>query len=48
MEREKGLEPSTSRQHEVTGAGRLWYCIDGEHRTVWLTDAVTGHPKATE
>jgi hypothetical protein len=35
-------------QYEVTGAGRLWYCIDDEHRTVWLTDAATGHPKATE
>ena len=35
-------------QYEVTGAGRLWYCIDDEHRTVWLTDASTGHPKATE
>jgi hypothetical protein len=35
-------------QYEVTGAGRLWYCIDDEHRTVWLTDAVTGHPKVTE
>jgi hypothetical protein len=35
-------------QYEVTGAGRLWYCIDDEHRTAWLTDTVTGHPKATE
>lgn len=35
-------------QYEVTGAGRLWYCIDDGHRTVWLTDATVGHPKATE
>lgn len=35
-------------QYEVTGAGRLWYCIDDPHRTVWLTHATTGHPKATE
>lgn len=35
-------------QYEVTGGGRLWYCIDDEHRTVWLTDATVGHPKATE
>ena len=35
-------------QYEVTGAGRLWYCIDDEHHTVWLTDAATGRPKATE
>jgi hypothetical protein len=35
-------------QYEVTGGGRLWYCIDDESRTVWLTEARTGHPKATE
>ena len=35
-------------QYEVTGAGRLWYCIDEQRRTVWLTDAMVGHPKATE
>jgi hypothetical protein len=35
-------------QYEVTSGGRLWYCIDDERRTVWLTDAATGHPKATE
>ncbi|MDP9404037.1 MAG: hypothetical protein M3P85_12105 [Actinomycetota bacterium] len=35
-------------QYEVTGAGRLWYCVDDEHRTVWLADAAVGHPKATE
>ncbi|WP_337313454.1 hypothetical protein [Candidatus Aeolococcus gillhamiae] len=40
--------PMEQWQYEVTGAGRLWYCIDDAHRTVWLTDAVTGHPKVTE
>lgn len=35
-------------QYEVTGAGRLWYCIDDDSRTVWLMDASPGHPKATE
>lgn len=35
-------------QYEVTGGGRLWYCIDDERRVVWLTDAVAGHPKTTE
>lgn len=35
-------------QYEVTGAGRVWYCIDDERRTAWLTDASPGHPKATE
>ena len=35
-------------QHEVTAGGRIWYCIDGDGRTVWTTDASVGHPKATE
>jgi hypothetical protein len=35
-------------QYEVTSAGRLWYCIDEQALTVWLTDAHVGHPKATE
>ena len=32
-------------QYEVTGADRLWYCIDDERHTDWLTDASAGHPK---
>jgi hypothetical protein len=35
-------------QYEVTGGGRLWYVIDDEAKTVWLTEARPGHPKATE
>ncbi len=35
-------------QYEVTSGGRLWYCIDDRLRTVWLTDAMPGHPKVTE
>lgn len=35
-------------QHEVTGAGRLWYCIANRERVVWLTEASVGHPKATD
>ncbi len=35
-------------QYEVTAAGRIWYCIDDANRTVWMTDASPGHPKATE
>lgn len=35
-------------QYEVTGGGRLWYCIDDKKRTVWLMEAMPGHPKATE
>ena len=35
-------------QYEVTGGGRIWYLIDDATRTVWLTYAGTGHPKATD
>lgn len=35
-------------QYEVTSGGRLWYCIDDQRRTVWLTGAMPGHPTATE
>ncbi len=35
-------------QYEVTAAGRIWYCIDDSTRTVWMTAAHPGHPKATE
>jgi hypothetical protein len=35
-------------QFEVTAGGRIWYCIDDDNTTVWMTDAHVGHPKATE
>jgi hypothetical protein len=35
-------------QYEVTGGGRIWYLVDHETRTVWLTYAAPGHPKATD
>lgn len=35
-------------QYEVTGAGRVWYLVDDERRTVWISYAGVGHPKATE
>jgi hypothetical protein len=35
-------------QYEITGAGRVWYCIDDAHRRVLLTLAAPGHPKPTE
>ena len=35
-------------QYEVTGSGRIWYCIDDQKKTVWLTRVSVGHPKATE
>jgi hypothetical protein len=35
-------------QYEVTGGGRVWYLVDEDTRTAWITHAGTGHPKATE
>ena len=35
-------------QYEVTAGGRIWYCIDDDKKTVWLTAVHIGHPKATE
>ncbi|MYX14266.1 hypothetical protein GTY67_12755 [Streptomyces sp. SID8374] len=35
-------------QYEVTGGGRIWYVIDPVDRTVGITYAGTGHPKATD
>lgn len=35
-------------QNEVTGGGRIWYLIDDDRRTAWITYAGTGHPKATD
>ena len=35
-------------QYEVTGGGRIWYAIDDEDRTLWITRAGTGHPKQTD
>ncbi|GAA3377941.1 hypothetical protein GCM10020367_55590 [Streptomyces sannanensis] len=35
-------------QYEVTGGGRIWYAIDDECRTLWITRAGTGHPIQTD
>jgi hypothetical protein len=35
-------------QHEITGAGRVWYCLDRKQDIVWMTHASVGHPKARE
>ena len=35
-------------QYEVTGSGRIWYCIDDKKKREWLTQVSLGHPKATE
>lgn len=35
-------------QIEVTGGGRIWYLLDPDRRTVWITEPGTGHPKKTD
>ena len=35
-------------QIEVTGGGRIWYCIDEKRRRVIVVLASTKHPKETE
>jgi hypothetical protein len=35
-------------QYEVTGGGRIWYAVDDERRTLWITQAGTGHPRKTD
>lgn len=35
-------------QYEVTGSGRIWYAIDDDRRTLWITRAGAGHPKQTD
>ena len=34
-------------QHEITGAGRVWYCPDKEVRLVWVTYVSLQHPQPT-
>jgi hypothetical protein len=34
-------------QYEVTGGGRIWYAVDDDRRTVWITVARIGHPPQT-
>jgi len=35
-------------QYEVSGGGRIWYAIDDERGTLWITQAGTGHPRQTD
>jgi hypothetical protein len=35
-------------QHEVSGAGRVFYCPDRGSRVVWVTRVDLAHPKETE
>jgi len=34
-------------QHEITGAGRIWYCADRKNRIVWVTQVDLSHPRET-
>lgn len=34
-------------QQELTSAARLWYCLDRDSRTVWVTKVDLRHPKKT-
>ncbi len=35
-------------QYEVLSAGRVWYAINDDERTIWITLASVGHPKQTD
>jgi hypothetical protein len=35
-------------QYEVTAGRRIWSAIDDDNRTLWITQAGTGHPKQTD
>ncbi|WP_327106645.1 hypothetical protein [Nonomuraea glycinis] len=43
-----GGESLEQWQYEATSGGRLWYTIDEDRRTLWITRAGTGHPKVTD
>jgi hypothetical protein len=35
-------------QHEISGAGRIWFLIDEDNLTVWVVHVGAGHPSKTE
>jgi hypothetical protein len=35
-------------QHEITGAGRVWYCPDKDERVVWVMNVALRHPQQTD
>jgi hypothetical protein len=41
-------QPHERWQYEVTGAGRIWYLVDDDRGTAWITHAGTGHPSETD
>ena len=34
-------------QHEISAAGRVWYCVDTGRQTVWVTRVSLGPPRET-
>ena len=34
-------------QHEMTASGRIWYCVDADTRTVWVTKVSLEPPRET-
>lgn len=45
---EFGGRPLDQWEIEVTGAGRIFYLLDRDKHTIWITKASPGHPKGTE
>lgn len=46
--RSRGGLPLEQWQYEFSGPGRIWYCIDDDNHTVWLTEVRSGHPGQTD
>jgi hypothetical protein len=45
--RKVGSQELDQWQIEVTGGGRIWYCLDEDYHRVWVVLAGTGHPRVT-
>lgn len=46
--RRVGTKTLPQWQHELTAAGRIWYCPDKDERIVWVTKVSLSHPKETD
>lgn len=44
----RGREALSEPEARGPGGGRIWYLVDETNRTVWVTFAGTGQPKATD
>ncbi len=43
----KGVEME-QWQHEISGAGRIWFLVDDKNRVVWVMEVSAGHPSKTD